>query len=92
MSVSLMIAGILALGRIMLRRHAPYITTAMFAFVGLLIGTMIEVIIISVGLYGASAPAMIGGLVIRVVGDTAIAALPFCGAAMVGQAVLRRLL
>ncbi len=91
MSVSLIIAGVLVLGRIMLRRHASTINTAMFVFVGLLIGTAIEVLIIAVGLYGAGDLAMVGSLVIRVVGDTAIAALPFCGAAMAGQAVLRRL-
>lgn len=95
MTPGFIIAGILALVRLIRVRRSGVVRTSFVAFVCLLIGTACEVVLISVELFGAGDPRMIAGLVARVLVQTAqgamLGAVPFMALVVGAQLVRKRI-
>lgn len=90
MTPGIIIAGILAVFRLIRIRRSGIVRTAIAAFICLMIGTACEVVLISIELYGAGDPKIIAGLVARVLVQTAMQALPFMGIVVAAQIFRKR--
>ena len=91
MNISLAIAGVLALLRIIRTRRSRLARTGIVALICLLTGTALEVIIIYINEFGLGDPRLLAGVTAQIVTETALEAVPFSGAVIAAQLARSRL-
>jgi len=89
MNISLVIASVLALFRVIRVRRSGVVRTSLVAFVCLLLGTACEVVMIFIEEFGLDDPCLLVGVTAQITTQTAIEAFPFTGG-VIGAQYLRQ--